>query len=124
MRADDKTIEATLAPLFAAARAEPSSPPLSLLSAILADAAEVGAARQPSPPERRRERSAGVATFAGVLGGWRGLAALGASAAVGLWIGFSADLTVDGTSVQTGSAVASALDPDPVEDFFDLASLE
>ena len=120
---------AALAPFFAAARATAPEPPLDLLSAILADAAEAGAphpipARGPATarPDRPRRRS-----LAATLGGWRGATALAACAALGFWLGIAGSVTVDGGMLRSDAASyasASAYGADPVETFLDLASLE
>ena len=142
--------ERLLAPWFAAARAEAADPPLTLLSAILADAAEIrseirgeiggeigsdtggeiGAAREPAaapaavlaaPARPRRRWLQGV-------GGWKGMTALAACAAVGFWIGLAGRVTIEDGAVWAGTrAVAADADSapdDPVVAFFDLASVE
>ena len=118
-RSDD---EAALEAFFAAARAEADAPRTALLSAILADAAEVHAARNapaPAAPPRRTVR--GIRLLA-PIGGWRGLAALGACAALGFWLGLAGNLSLDGTTLTAGAASPSAADG--VDAFFDYASLE
>ena len=121
--------EAVLAPFFAAARAEEAPPPTALLSAILADAAEVHAARTtpahpaPTPPARRPRFGARLLS---PIGGWGGLAALGACAAFGFWLGLAGDLSLDGGTLTT---VAADQSDDGGADigvgaFFDYASLE
>lgn len=125
--------ERTLDPWFAAARSETPEPPLALLSAILGDAAEVSAERVVVPAEdaaaemvaakpvplRRQRRFDGI-------GGWKGLAALAACAAMGFWAGIAGQVTVEDGALWTGhaSAVAETVPEDPVGAFFDLASVE
>lgn len=133
--------ERLLTPWFAAARAEAADPPLALLSAILADAGEIGAARtaavarepepEPAPepvavpaaaPSRPKRR------WLQGVGGWKGLTALAACAAIGFWIGIAGRVTIEDGAVWAGSPTAavdaeSGLD-DPVVAFFDLASVE
>ncbi len=109
---------------FAAARAESPEPPTRLLNAMLADAADVSAARRAhpasmSPPAPRRRHPFEP------IGGWRGLAALGACAAFGFWIGIAGGITVEGGTVWAGSGTTvSETATDPVGEFFDLASAE
>lgn len=104
---------------FAAARAEPAEPPLALMSAILGDAAIVTAERRPAPPRRKP-------AVLGGIGGWKGLTALAACAAVGFWIGIAGQVTIENGAVWSGAGtVASDATPDdPVGAFFDLASAE
>jgi hypothetical protein len=104
--------EAALRPFFAAARA--AEPPVrtDFLTAILSDAAAVRAA--PPPPVAAAPRR-----FA-AIGGWGGLAALAASAAVGFWLGTTGALPVDERAMAETAAVAES----PVAEFFDLAAAE
>lgn len=100
--------EAALAPYFAAARQAPPEPPLALLSAILADAGAVGAAPAPVPaPARHPARR------------WGGASALAASALLGFWVGLSGSFSLDGTTLQAGTAgddsVLALLDLDAEE---------
>jgi hypothetical protein len=113
--------EAALESFFAAARAAEQAPRTALLSAILADAAEVQAARAvpPAPAPGRPRRTARLLA---PIGGWRGLAALGACAALGFWLGVAGDLSLDGATLTTAAAAESA--DDGVDAFFDYASLE
>jgi hypothetical protein len=122
MTPEDEAAAAALAPFFAAARATTPDPPVSLLSAILADAAEA-TAPQPAPaatsaPARARWRAA----LAPALGGWRAATALAACALLGFWLGLAGGVTIEGTTLQAGAAAAEA--DDPVEAFFDLAAVE
>jgi hypothetical protein len=114
--------EAALDTFFAAARAEEHPPRTALLSAILADAAEVHASRHAAPDPAPRRSGWRLASLFEPLGGWRALAALGACAAVGFWLGIAGNLTVDGATVIAGTASESAADG--VDAFFDYASLE
>lgn len=125
--------EQGLEPWFAAARAEVADPPLALLSAILADAASVGAAREVAVPPAREVPAevvplpqAGGGWRFDLVGGWKGLAGLAACAAVGFWIGMVGEVTVEDGAVWSGArAVAADSAPDdPVGAFFDLASAE
>jgi hypothetical protein len=106
--------EAALRPFFAAARA--AEPPVrtDFLTAILADAAAVRAAPRPAAAPSRRRLEA--------IGGWRGFAALAASAAVGFWLGTTGALPVDEGAMAETAAVADSAGP--VADFFDLAAAE
>jgi hypothetical protein len=108
--------EAMLAPFFAAARVAPPEPPLRLLSAILADAAE---ARAPAPAT-----SAAGPRWRGLpaLGGWRAATALAACAVLGFWLGLAGGVTIDGTTLQAGSFAADG--GDPIETFLELAAAE
>ena len=120
----DEEAEAALAPFFAAARAEPG-PSTALLNKVIADAAEVAAARAPRPAPAAQRRGIGQrlrAAFAPV-GGWPGLAALGTCAAIGFWAGLAGVGWLDAgdLSIDASTAEASA---DPVADFFDLAAVE
>jgi hypothetical protein len=120
--------EAALAPFFAAARAAEPPPPVALLSAILADAGEVSAARAerahpaPAPVAPRRWH----AVLIDPVGGWRGVAALGACAVVGFWLGLVGTVSIDDTGLQTGTGAVVAEDEETglVADFYDLASVE
>ncbi len=112
--------ETALAPFFAAARAEEEAPRTGLLSAILADAAEVHAARTAIPAPA--PRGGWGPRLLAPIGGWGGLAALGACAAVGFWLGIAGNLSIDGTTLTAGAASESSADG--VGAFFDLASLE
>ena len=120
-RAPHPADEAALEAFLTAARAEAPAPRTALLSAILADAAEVHAAREAAPapwpplPARR-------VRFLAPIGGWRGLAALGACAALGFWLGLAGNLTLDGATLTTAATSESAADG--VDAFFDFASLE
>ena len=109
--------EAALAPFFLAARAGAPEPPLPLLTAILADAADIAAARRPAPPAPARPRWRGAVPP--VLGGWRGAGALAACAALGFWLGLAGGVTLDGTTLATADDGA-----DPVEALFELAAVE
>jgi hypothetical protein len=115
--------EAALAAFFAAARAEEKAPPTALLSAILADAAEVHAARAalPAPVRPARRGRLGV-RFLAPIGGWGGLAVLGACAAFGFGLGLAGNLSLDGASLTTVAASESAVAG--VDAFFDYAALE
>jgi hypothetical protein len=113
--------EALLESFFAAARAEEEAPRTALLSAILADAGEVHAARA-APPVPAARRPARSARFLAPIGGWRGLAALGACAALGFWLGVAGNLSLDGATLTTAAAGESAAEG--VDAFFDYASLE
>lgn len=127
-----------LEPWFAAARAEREDAPLALLSAILADAGAVsggrmsGAGTMTKVHRHRRKalpaapRQVGTARPLDRLGGWKGLAALAACAALGLWVGMDGRVTIeDGTVWKGARAVAADSAPDdPVGAFFDLASAE
>ena len=122
MTTDD---EAALAPFFAAARAAPPDPSTSLLSAILADAAEAVAAPKPTAPARAPVRLRLRDAVAPALGGWRGATALAACAALGFWLGIAGGISIDGTTLQAGTALVAADDgADPVESLFDLAAVE
>lgn len=114
--------EAALAAFFAAARADEPPVPMALLSAILADAAELAAERAPAPAPVARPARRRLGRLFDPLGGWRGATALAACALVGFWIGIAGDIAIDGTSVQAGTTVADS--DDPVVEFFDLAALE
>ena len=118
------TDEAFLARWFAAARDDDPAPPPALLNAILADAADVAAARADAvaPPARRGWRRP---AFLAPIGGWGGLATLGACAVLGFWLGIAGNLALDGTSLTTSAAtLASDDDAGGVDAFFDYASLE
>ena len=109
--------EAALAPFFLAARAGAPEPPLPLLTAILADAAE---ARSPAPAAPAPVRRGRLAPAFGV---WRGAAALAACALLGFWLGLAGGVTVDGATLRAVAASA-ADDGDPIETFLDLAAME
>ena len=124
MTAEDRSAAEGLAPFFAAGRADPPAPPVNLLSAILADAAEAGAARRAVPAPRRLSRRLpgrrGVAP-----GGWRGATALAACALLGFWLGLAGSFSIDGTTLRAGTALASSEEAaDPVAAFLDLAAVE
>jgi hypothetical protein len=107
-----------LEPFFAAARAAGEGPRTALLSAILADAAEMHAARTAPAPAAPRRPARGVRLLA-PIGGWRALAALGACAALGVWLGLAGNLALDGATLTAGASAADGLDA-----FFDYAALE
>lgn len=120
--------EATLAPYFAAARRSEPAPPRALLSAILADAGEVSAARaaqlavSSEPPSRPRAAAARPRRgLLAALGGWQVAATLVAASAFGFWIGLSGTVELGGGAGLTASAETQG---DPVAGFFDLASAE
>lgn len=128
MAEDDAVAEAearALEPWFAAARAESAEPPLALYSAILGDAAAVAAERRPPLPRREQPVAHGGGGISGI-GGWKGLTALAACAAVGFWIGIAGQVTIENGAVWSGAkTLASDATPDdPVGAFFDLASAE
>ncbi len=114
--------EAALAPFFAAARRAEPPPPVHLLSAILADAAAAQAARSPAAEPGRRTPPGRAVRLAAPVGGWRGVAALAACAALGFWLGLAGEISIDGATVSAGTAVAES--DDPVGEFFDLAAME
>lgn len=122
--ADERMLE----PWFAAAREEPADPPLALLSAILADAASVSAERQETTLDRRptdRGEAVDRRVF-DIVGGWKGLGALAACAAVGFWMGLAGQVTIENGTVWSGSSsvAADATPDDPVGAFYDLAMAE
>ena len=80
------------------------------------------ASRRATPAPAPRRAGWRPASLFEPLGGWRGLAALGACAALGFWLGIAGNLTVDGATVIAGTASESAADG--VDAFFDYASLE
>ncbi len=130
--------DAALAAFFHAARTTAEPPlPAALLSNILADAAAVAAERQPALPARQPAvpRRWSLGRLFAPVGGWRGAAVLGASAALGFWIGIAGDVSIDSSTgtVATDSAwsqgwsrTASGEDvaSDPVASFYDYAALE
>jgi hypothetical protein len=119
--AEDRDAAQVLAPFFAAARDEPPEPSVTLLSAILADAAGAAASRRAPPHAPARWRDA----VAPALGGWRGATALAACALIGFWLGIAGGITIDGTTLEAGTALASAdAGTDPVEALLDLAAAE
>ena len=115
-----------LEPFFAAARDTDAGPSVTLLSAILADAGEVSAERRaaeavPAPASRR---SGG---YLRTIGGWRGLTALAACAALGFWLGIAGEVSIDTGQATSWSSYDSTADgsaDDQVGAFFDLASVE
>ena len=125
------TDDAMLDSFFAAARADTPAPRAALLSAILADAAEMHAARAAAPPAARipppfHSRLAGLLS---PIGGWRGLGALGACAGLGFWLGAAGHLTLDGAALTAGISAGAAdgttdSTVEGVDAFFDYAFLE
>jgi hypothetical protein len=126
-----ETAEAALEPFFAAARAADRTavrgPTTALLSAILADAAEVSAERAAAAAE---PLAAGHGAYLRAIGGWRGLTALAACAALGFWLGIAGEVPIDtggsawssyGTS---DGASAEGGGDDQLGAFYDLASAE
>ena len=77
-------------------------------------------AGRPHPPSAAPPRSRRALA---PIGGWRGLAALAACAALGFWLGIAGEVTLDGGTAWNGldSAESTA---DQVGAFFDLASTE
>jgi hypothetical protein len=118
----DDADDAALERFFAAARIRTPEPPARLLDAILADAAETAATRAPAPARRRwRPRLRPLDP----IGGWGGLAALGACASVGFWVGIAGNVVVEDGAVWAGAnTVAGEVAADPVAAFYDLAALE
>ncbi len=131
--------DAALAAFFRAARTSGDAPlPAALLADILADAAAVTAERRPALPVRQappRQRPWSLRRLFGPVGGWPGAAVLGASAALGFWIGIAGGVSIDsstGTMVtdsdwsQSWSRTASGDDAatDSVASFYDYAALE
>jgi hypothetical protein len=115
----DAEDEAALAPFLTAARGEDVVPRITLLNAILADAAAVSAERRPVPAPARPERRFRLRALLEPIGGWRGAAALGLCAALGFWLGLS-EIAIDGATVWAGAPDTT----DPVAAFFDLAAAE
>jgi hypothetical protein len=125
MTSENDADDAALAPFFAAAQADAPELPTRLLNAMLADAADVAAVRpRPAPAAPPTPWWRRIRPFE-PIGGWRGLAALGACAALGFWIGIAGGVTVEGGTVWAGSgSTVSEVATDPVGEFFDLASAE
>jgi hypothetical protein len=119
---DPRHDQAILAPYFAAARQGPPVPSRDLLSAILADAGEVSAARAAvAPPAPRSAPEPRRGLFA-AFGGWRVATALAAASVIGFTIGLSGAVDVTGRVGLTAATADSQ--GDPVAGFFDLASAE
>ena len=125
-RSHSEADAAALEPFFAAARAADRGATTALLSAIIADAAEGTAERRAAaaaapPPARRR----GGGTLR-AIGGWRGLTALAACAALGFWLGIAGEVSIDTgqTSWSSYDATADGGADDQVGAFYDLASVE
>lgn len=116
---------AALAPYFAAARRSEPEPSLRLLSAILADAGEVAAARAAPPAQAARRAPPRRGLFA-ALGGWRVATALVAASIVGFSVGLSGAVDLSGGTGWTTATTTAAAESqdDPVAGFFDLASAE
>jgi hypothetical protein len=106
---------ALLAPFLAAARAEDTTPRVALVDAVLADAADVSAARARPAPAPRRPRWRFPAPV-----GWRGATALAACVVAGFVIGLLGGGDDLGTAAVWGEATAV----DPVAGFFDLDAAE
>lgn len=119
--------EAALDALFAQARAETPPPSIALLSAILADAGEIDAARRAEAEAFRPVAARKNRWFAAILeplGGWRGLTVLGTCAVLGLWVGMT-DLTgYYGLASPTTVAASDDGSADQVDAFYNLASVE
>ncbi len=107
--------EAPLDAALAAAREAPPGPaPERLLERIMADAAEVAAARErPSPQPRRSKRPGALARLLAALPALRPAAACAAAALVGLWLGQTAMIAgaADALLDQGGETVAYDDDP-------------
>lgn len=114
---------AALAPYFAAARLSEPVPSRDLISAILADAGEVAAARAapPAPAARTTRRRRGLLA---VVGGWRVATALAAASIFGFSVGLSGAVDLSGTGWTADTTAAAESQDDPVAGFFDLASAE
>ena len=81
--------------------------------------------RRGGPRRRRRAPARWRGVVAPALGGWRGATALAACAALGFWLGLAGGVTLDGTTLQAGTTLATADDgADPVEALFELAAVE
>ena len=94
----------TLGALFQAAQGQAESLPDPLFARILADAAEVRAARA-TPAPRAAHRS-WLVDFGVLLGGWPSMAGLATAAVAGLWIGVAQPLALDGFALVTGATAA------------------
>ena len=117
---------------FRAAREEAMEPPsAAFLNAVFADAAEVSAgraarARAPAPasaPVAAPAPSGPWRMLAGLLGGWRGGAALTACALLGFVLGVSGSDRYSTRQIET-SAASGVTAAEAVGDFYDLASAE
>ncbi|WP_205910832.1 hypothetical protein [Paroceanicella profunda] len=89
--APDRGADDMLDALFAEARRAEPGPSEAFYARILADAAEVAAARA-APPRPVAAAAPGpdlLARIAGLFGGWRAVAGLAACAALGFWVGFA-----------------------------------
>jgi hypothetical protein len=114
---------------FAAARREaPPAPATALLNRILADAAE--ACPPPAPAPRPLERpglSDRLRALFTPVGAWRGAAALGLCAAIGLSAGLLGGADLGDGALWTNVAAAEVADDDAAAEilaFYDLASPE
>ena len=130
--------ETALEPFFAAARAADRAggrgPTTALLSAILADAAAVASERRAAEAPAAVRRRGG---YLRTLGGWPGLTALAACAALGFWLGIAGEVTIDTgqsawssswsgpwSSDGAGDDTAAGDGADQLGAFYDLASAE
>jgi len=116
MTTEDLDAAKMLAPYFDAARMRTQDPSVALLSAIIADAAAVQAARNPPPPAWRRLLDPARRT-------WPASAALAACALLGFWVGVAGTVSIDPTSFATTLSDGST-DADPVATFLELAAME
>ncbi len=119
----DAAEAAALEPFFAAARAADRGPTTTLLSAILGDAADVSAERRAAAAHPVPGPRGG---YLRTIGGWRGLTALAACAALGFWLGIAGEVPIDPgqSSWSSYDASGDASTDDQVGAFFDLASAE
>ncbi|TPE50245.1 hypothetical protein [Amaricoccus solimangrovi] len=108
---------------FNAERRAEEPPSAAFLSAVLADAAEVAAARaEVAAPVSRPGAGSLWRALPALLGGWRGGAALTACALAGFLIGASG---YSGLSTDLGGAAeTTASASDGVSGFYDLAALD
>ena len=122
---DDTDKDLMLDAMFEAAKSHEPGPSADLLGRILADAAE----QAPSPADAvpAAQPAPGILDQLGqMFGGWRGAAALTASAMLGLWIGYAdpTGLQSDTLGMDVFDTTEQTLTFDPDETSLDVFLLE
>lgn len=98
---------------FAEAKTGMPEMPMALMAGILGDAADVSAAR--AVPQVLVERRGWLRALLAPIGGWPAMAAIAASAVIGVSAGYSGTDTLE--SLPGMGALVSSISDDPLDDF-------